>query len=256
MNRRDIELLSAYLDGELKTSDSAKLETRLKSDPELVSVLNDLRATRTLLRKLPQRKAPRNFTLTRKMAGQNPPLPRTYPAFRFVTAVATLLFFFSFGLNFVGTQLAQAPAFGRGGGGGGVEEFQSFAESEPALEAPSAEEAPAEPALEAPAAPAPAESTLAVELAPTMVPAPQETAISPAEDATRIMETPVAKEVEGESAIAQDQVSGMNEAMETSEAPKLSPLIPSAWQVGLAVVALASALFMGLMRQFSVRRWK
>lgn len=243
MKRRDLELLSAYLDGELKPSDSTRLETRLKSDPELVSVLNDLRATRTLLRKLPQRRAPRNFTLTRKMAGQNPPLPRTYPAFRFVTAVATLLFFFSFGLNFMGKQLVQAPAFGMGGGGGGAAEAQSFAESEPVLEAPAAEEAPAEPALEAPAAPAPAE------VAPTITTAP-------AEDATRIMETPVAKEAEGESAIAQDQVSGMNETMQTSEAPKPLPLISSAWQIGLAAVALVSALLMGLMRQSSARRWK
>ena len=76
MNRRDTEKLSAYLDGELKPSDSTKLEARLKTDPELASVLNDIRATRTLLRKLPSRKAPRNFTLTRKMVGQNPPLPR------------------------------------------------------------------------------------------------------------------------------------------------------------------------------------
>src|SRR5512139_2880757 len=78
MNNRDIELLSAYLDGELKPSHSIKLEARLKTDPELASVLNDLRVTRTLLRKLPSRKAPRNFTLTRKMVGLNPPLPRTY----------------------------------------------------------------------------------------------------------------------------------------------------------------------------------
>lgn len=91
MNKRDLELLSSYLDGELKPSDSTKLEARLTSDPELASVLNDLRAARTLLRKLPARKAPRNFTLTRKMVGQNPPLPRAYPIFRFATAAATLL---------------------------------------------------------------------------------------------------------------------------------------------------------------------
>jgi anti-sigma factor RsiW len=94
MKRRDLELLSAYLDGELKPSDSTKLESSPQNRPRTCFCSTDLRATRTLLRKLPSRKAPRNFTLTRKMAGQNPPLPRSYPAFRFATAVATLLFFF------------------------------------------------------------------------------------------------------------------------------------------------------------------
>ena len=50
MNQRDVELLSAYLDGQLKPSDSARLESRLKSEPELVSVMDDLRAARNLLR--------------------------------------------------------------------------------------------------------------------------------------------------------------------------------------------------------------
>ena len=78
MKQRDLELLSSYLDGQLNPSDAARLESRLKTEVQLASVLNDLRATRTLLRKLPARKAPRNFTLTRKMVGQNPPLPRAY----------------------------------------------------------------------------------------------------------------------------------------------------------------------------------
>src|SRR5512141_601281 len=121
MNQRDLELLSAYVDGQLKPSDSAHLETRLKTDPQLASVLTDLRVTRNLLRKLPARKAPRNFTLTRKMVGQNPPLPRAYPVFRFATALATLLFIFSFGVNSV-SRLASQPVYGMGGGGGSSEE--------------------------------------------------------------------------------------------------------------------------------------
>src|SRR5512141_1808469 len=119
MNQRDLELLSSYLDGQLKPSDSARLEARLSTDPGLRAVLDDLRSARGLLRRLPLRKAPRNFTLTPKMVGKNPPLPRAYPAFRFVTALASLLLFISFGLNFLRPQLAtvQSP-FGMGGGGG------------------------------------------------------------------------------------------------------------------------------------------
>ena len=89
MNRRDIELLSSYLDGQLKPSETARLESRLSTEPDLRAVLDDLRSARGLLRQLPLRKAPRNFTLTPKMVGKNPPLPSSYPAFRFVTALAS-----------------------------------------------------------------------------------------------------------------------------------------------------------------------
>ncbi|HSQ39556.1 MAG TPA: hypothetical protein VLM78_05300 [Anaerolineales bacterium] len=234
MNRRDIELLSAYLDGELKSSDSARLESRLKTDPELASVLSDLRATRTLLRKLPSRKAPRNFTLTRKMVGQNPPLPRTYPIFRFATAVATLLFFFSFGVNFMGTQLAsQVPAFGMGGGGGADTELYS------------AQEAPAE----EPAAAAPAEE-------PSVALVPQGTEVPSSEDPARIMETPTAKDSGTENSASPDQPQVQEDALPSSEVQSRPPLVSSAWQIGLLVVAAMSALLMGLLRQVSARRWK
>lgn len=250
MNRRDIELLSAYLDGELKHADSIKLEARLKTDPELASVLNDLRATRTLLRKLPSRKAPRNFTLTRKMAGQNPPLPRTYPIFRFATAVATLLFFFTFGINFVGVQLAsQAPGFGMGGGGGA--EVESYAAQAPATEEPAA------PALEAASAPAePAASAPIGGGAPTMTLAPQGTEISQTQETMRIVETPMAKNGEGGGPVTQDQAPDMNDATQLSEMQRRPRLIPSTWQTGLAIVALLGTLLMGLMRRSSARRWK
>lgn len=230
MNRRDLELLSAYLDGELKSSDSMRLESRLKTDPELVSVLSDLRAARTLLRKLPSRKAPRNFTLTRKMVGQNPPLPRTYPAFRLATVVATLLFFFSFGVNFVSTQLAPQPqAFGMGGGGAADTELFS------------AGEAPAqEPAAAAPIAPAEEPS---VALVPPS-----------GEDSSRIMETPSAKESGTETAPGQDQPPVESEPL--SQPQSQAPLVPSAWQVGLLVIAALGVLLMGLMKQSSARRWK
>jgi anti-sigma factor RsiW len=123
MNFRDIEQLSAYLDGQLGPSVSARLKTRLASDPALASTLDALRESRTFLRRLPHRRAPRNFLLTPKMVGKKPPLPRSYPVFRFATALATLLF----GLSFVTNQIARfgaaapMPAYGMGGGGGGAD---------------------------------------------------------------------------------------------------------------------------------------
>jgi anti-sigma factor RsiW len=67
MKQRDLELLSSYLDGQLKPSDSARLQARLSSDPDLRAVLDDLRAARGLLRQLPMRKAlPQLHTLRRR----------------------------------------------------------------------------------------------------------------------------------------------------------------------------------------------
>lgn len=221
MNRRDLELLSAYLDGELKPNESLRLEARLKTDPELVSALEDLRATRTLLRKLPQRKAPRNFTLTRQMVGKNPPLPRAYPFLRLATVAAALLFFFSFGANFVSTQMSPAAPYGMGGGG----EVQSYA----------AEEA-------APQAAAPAEE-------PSLSLAPQAT-----DETARILETPSAKNGGEEIAPALESPAPQAEPLPEPQSP--APFVPSIWQVGLAALAAGGALLMGVIRQISARRWK
>jgi len=224
MNQRDVELLSAYLDGELKPSDSARLEARLKTDRELVSVMDDLRAARNLLRQLPQRRAPRNFTLTRKMVGQNPPMPRAYSGFRFATALATLLFVFTFGVNFMAQQLAAAPVPGMGGGG----DVSSFAQ-----EAPAAAESIA---TEAPATEAPAE----------LVPLP--TQQPPSEDSVRTAETPTEEKIGAAgNSVAQDQPQAPNEA----QVP-----VSSVWQTALAAIAIVGALFMLLMRQSAFRRWR
>ncbi len=112
-NSRDIELLSAYLDGQLNPNESARLEARIDSDAELNSALIDIRAARNILRQLPRRKAPRNFTLTRAMVGANPPLPRAHSFFQFSSAFATVLLILTFAANMFSSQMggsASAPA--------------------------------------------------------------------------------------------------------------------------------------------------
>ena len=240
MNQRDLELLSAYLDGELNPSDSTRLEARLKTNPELVSVLDDLRAARTLLRKLPNRRAPRNFTLTRKMVGLNPPLPRSYPVFRFATVLATLLFFFTFGINALATQVMQAQPLGFGGGGGGPGESELFSAAPAATEAPALAESSAL-APEAPATEAPIESA---ELAPQSTMAPTDS------ESARVQETPAAKEGEEGTALDQNQFPVDNEA----QAP--APIIPTVWLILFAVVAAVGTLLLVLMRRSSINRWK
>lgn len=230
MKQRDLELLSSYLDGQLSSADAARLEARLRTEPDLRSVLQDLRGTRTILRQLPMRKAPRNFRLTPQMVRKNPPLPRAYPIFRFATTLATLLLFFTFGLNFVGPQLAsQPPAFGMGGGGAP----DTFAE-----ESAQAEEAPAA-ELPVPATEAPAEE-------PSILMAPQATATALAEDNARAADTASVENGVGE---AEEQIPPQAPA---ETAPPVSPV----WQWILAGMALLSALVMALMRQISINRWR
>ena len=226
MNQRDLELLSSYLDGQLKPSDSARLEARLATDPALREVLGDLRAARGLLRQLPMRRAPRNFTLTPKMVGKNPPLPRSYPAFKFVTALASLMLFFTLGLNFIGPQMAasQSTAFGMGGGGAPEVFSEAVPEEAAATEAP----APEEPAIQ-------------------MVPLPTGT-ISPAaaEDSARDLETPTEKQ----------GVMSESDVQEPPQAQNPLPTVPPLWQVVFGAIALLGALGMILMRQTAASRWR
>ena len=236
-NFRDIEQLSAYLDGQLSPSDSTRLESRISADPELASALSDLRAARSILRKLPARKAPRNFTLTRKMVGLKPPLPRTFSFFRLSTAFATFLLMLTFAANSViprigfgaAAPMAAQEAYGIGGGGsgGGCEEPCLPPALAAATEAPVATEAPA-----------------AAELAPL----PTEGLPSASEDTARvgetaIVETPVAKDLENAS-VPQDPPTVKNEA-----------IIPIAWQVGLLIIGLISAGIAFAINQNAKRKW-
>jgi hypothetical protein len=230
-NFRDIEQLSAYLDGQLSPSDSARLESRITADPELDSVLSDLRAARGILRKLPARKAPRNFTLTRKMVGLKPPLPRTFSFFRFSTAFAAFLLMLTFAANSVlprisfgvGAPMMAQEAYGIGGGGGCDEPCLPPALAA-ATEAPVATEAPS------------------MDLAPI----PTEIPPSASEDTARVAETPTAKEGGSESAL-QNQP----DANAKSEA-----IIPASWQIGLLIIGLLSALIMFFVRRSAIQKWK
>jgi len=231
---RDVEKLSAYLDGQLRPSEVARLESRLKTEPELASVLRDLRRARGILRKLPQRRAPRNFTLTSKMVGQKPPLPRAYPAFRFATALATILLFITFATNFVAPRLVRTAApfpYGVGGGGGGEPELQM-------------ETAPEEPPQEAPAPP---------EMA---MPAPTSTLPS-AEDNLRVEPTAKASQKSGiQEAPSGEAFSQPVEPDQTLQEPQANRPIKTTWQFILAGIAIASGLIAFTLRSSAIRKWR
>jgi hypothetical protein len=249
MKQRDIELLSSYLDGQLSSVDTAHLEARLRTDPDLRSVLQDLRGARSLLRQLPMRKAPRNFTLTPKMVGKNPPLPRSYPVFKFSAALATILLFFTMGLNVLGPQLvAQPAAFGMGGGGGAPETFASTL----ATEAPAIAAAPA--GTEPPAA---ATEAPAQEPSVAMAPQPTATAVAAAQDAnsTRVMETAVSKQSGTDTQNAAESGLAQQPPQAAAEPAQANPVSP-AWQWLLAGIALISLFTMAVMRQLAASRWR
>jgi anti-sigma factor RsiW len=67
---RDLELLYAYLDGELTDREKELLEQRLARENALRAELDDLRETVALVSDLPRLKAPRNFTLDPAVYGR------------------------------------------------------------------------------------------------------------------------------------------------------------------------------------------
>jgi hypothetical protein len=70
LSPQDWQQLSAYLDGQLSTTEKERLETRLRSQTNLRSGLEEISQTRTLLRGVPRRKVPHNFILTRAMVAE------------------------------------------------------------------------------------------------------------------------------------------------------------------------------------------
>ncbi len=170
LSSRDLEQLSAYLDGQLPPAEAARLEARLNANPALQAALDELRQTRGLLRRAPRRRAPRNFTLTPRMAGLRPPAPRGVPILSWASALAALLFVCTFGGNLIG-QLplgASAPAAAPlpSMGGGAAESDEVITEAAPMLAAPAEPE------------PQTADSARLVEATPTPAATPEPAAFA------------------------------------------------------------------------------
>jgi anti-sigma factor RsiW len=105
ITKRDLDLLSAYLDDELSSKDSAQVESRLAVEPVLKEVYEELRKTRSLLAALPDVRTPRQFTLTPEMVGKRIPA-RGFPILQFATVAVALAFVVVVGIDFM---MVQAP---------------------------------------------------------------------------------------------------------------------------------------------------
>jgi hypothetical protein len=108
---RNLEAISAYLDGELTGNDRERIERLLQEDASLQNWYEELRRTRSLLRSTPTLRAPRNFVLTPEMVGQKAGPNRAFPILRFASAFAALLLVLLFlGDLFVIPRPVMAPA--------------------------------------------------------------------------------------------------------------------------------------------------
>jgi hypothetical protein len=92
ISERDLETISAYLDGQLPQRERTRLETRLETDPGLREAYEQMHRTRAVLRSLPAVRAPRNFTLTPQMVKVRKSPPAAYPVLRLASVLATLMF--------------------------------------------------------------------------------------------------------------------------------------------------------------------
>jgi hypothetical protein len=92
LSMREFEQFSAYLDGQLSPVDTKRMEEQLRVNPEWRLAIEELAATRNLLRSAPRYRAPRNFTISPEMARSlaRKPLFPPFPVFRFSTALAVL----------------------------------------------------------------------------------------------------------------------------------------------------------------------
>ena len=107
LSRRDLELLSAYLDDELSARHRDRLRSRLEREPGLKQALEEMKAVVQQLGSIPEAPLPRSFTLTPEEAGVGS-RSRVYPVFQFATALAAIAFVALVGLDAITGQLSMA----------------------------------------------------------------------------------------------------------------------------------------------------
>ena len=98
LSNRDLERLSAYLDGALSEKEASRLEARLREDPTLRHAFQELKATAQMVASLSEAPLPRSFTLTPEMVGIRE-RSRVYPVMRLATALAVFAFFAVVGVD-------------------------------------------------------------------------------------------------------------------------------------------------------------
>jgi len=263
---KDIELLSAYLDGELSQAQKARLIARIVKEPDLAKAMEEMRQVRALVQQTPRRRAPRNFTLTPKMAGIRPPVPRLVPALSWASAMAVILFICTLSFNFLAQGFGAAAPKAADQFNGAAPVTMAPAMAAPATAAP----ATAAPATAAPVAvetPTPGPALL-VPAATTVAPAgggktglPTVTgqAEAPSSGATRVFSSPPAPLATRQAVVqapTQEAVQAPTQAVSNfATTTSTQEKRPFPWQyawLGLAVILIGAAL---LIRWLNVRNF-
>jgi hypothetical protein len=118
ISERDLEMLSAYLDGQVTPRERGWLEARLQAEGDLRVAYEELKNTRAVLRSVPRMRAPRNYTLSPRMVKDRSAERRRYPILSLASALASVLFvlvflsdyFFAQSLKTVAVDVLSAPA--------------------------------------------------------------------------------------------------------------------------------------------------
>ena len=90
LSSRELQLLSAYLDGELSKKDQKRVERLLSDHPAAISSLEKLRHTKNVIRLLPIHKVPRNFTISTEEVSRSL-IPNLAGVLRYASAVSAVL---------------------------------------------------------------------------------------------------------------------------------------------------------------------
>jgi len=90
ISRRDWQLLSEYIDGELSERKRIRLESRLDSERGLRTALRRIKKTRRILRTAPRLSAPKDFVLTPDMLPQRQK-ESFFPVLRLATVLVSVL---------------------------------------------------------------------------------------------------------------------------------------------------------------------
>lgn len=109
LSANEWQLLSAYLDGQASPGERIQIEKRLASEDAFRQALQSLRQTRTVIRSMPRRRVPRNFTLTPEMVAVRR-MPRIFPVLRFSSAFAAIAACILFGVQLLPLMAKSAAA--------------------------------------------------------------------------------------------------------------------------------------------------
>lgn len=109
LSPRDWQQLSEYLDDQLGPGIRTQVEKNLSTSAEWAAGLQSLEATRSVLRAAPQRRAPRNYTLTTIEAASYRQNRFNFPIYKFSSAFSAILTVLFLVLGFTSRGLLSQP---------------------------------------------------------------------------------------------------------------------------------------------------